>query len=94
VAAGFVASRRPSGLRKLFARVTRFQTLVQALLSSDVQEWAGVAPTLGFYDQAHLINEFHEFAGASPVRFFRHDVDGRTEKSSIPDGRPHEWRRK
>jgi transcriptional regulator GlxA family with amidase domain len=45
---------------KLFARITRFQSLVRALLSTDVARWASVSSVAGFYDQAHMINEFRE----------------------------------
>jgi AraC-like DNA-binding protein len=55
---------------KLFARITRFQSLVRTLLSSDVSQWVSVAPAVGFYDQAHMINEFRAFAGSSPTVFF------------------------
>ena len=63
---------------KQFARISRFQSLVHALLSTDVTQWALVAPALGFYDQAHMINEFRAFAGCSPTVFFRpHDEQHR-----------------
>ena len=56
---------------KLFARITRFQALVHALLSTDVSRWASLSPGVGFYDQAHMINEFRAFAGTPPTVFFR-----------------------
>ena len=78
---------------KLFARITRFQSLVHALLASDVSRWASVAPALGFYDQAHMINEFREFAGSPPTVFFQpHDDTIRTMVQLR--GRPSEWRRR
>ena len=40
---------------KLFARITRFQSLVHALLLTDVSQWASMPATLGYYDQAHMI---------------------------------------
>jgi AraC-like DNA-binding protein len=43
---------------KLFARITRFHSLVHALLSTEVSRWASVSSDVGFYDQAHMINEF------------------------------------
>ena len=79
---------------KLFARITRFQSLVHALLSSDVSEWVSVAPAVGFYDQAHMINEFRAFAGSSPTLFFQpHDdmIDASTVQLR---GRPSEWVRR
>ena len=78
---------------KLFARITRFQALVQVLLSTDVSRWASVSPAVGFYDQAHMINEFRAFAGSPPTVFFRpHDGDIDPAKIELR-GRPSEWLR-
>jgi len=78
---------------KLFARITRFQRLVQMLLTTDVTEWAAAATGAGFYDQAHMINEFREFAGAPPTVFFR-PHDGTIDAARIQlRGRPSEWLR-
>jgi AraC-like DNA-binding protein len=79
---------------KLFARVTRFQALVEALLASDVSKWVSLAPTLGFYDQAHMINEFRGFAGAPPTVFFQPHGDGIDVETRQPRGRPSEWPRR
>src|SRR4029453_14818882 len=77
---------------KVFARVTRFQALVHALLSSDVSQWVSVAPALGFYDQAHMINQFRGFTGSPPTAFFQpHGSDVETRH---PRGRPGEWPRR
>jgi AraC-like DNA-binding protein len=79
---------------KQFARITRFQTLVHALLSTDVSRWASVAPAVGFYDQAHMINEFRAFAGSPPTRFFRpHDCNIDPARIQLR-GRPSEWLRR
>jgi transcriptional regulator GlxA family with amidase domain len=32
---------------KMFARITRFQALVRALLENDVSQWAGVSTSVG-----------------------------------------------
>ncbi len=76
---------------KLYARITRFQVLVQSLLSSDVSDWAGVSSDVGFYDQAHMINEFHEFAGSSPTVFFQPNGSERSSVKLKLRGRPCEW---
>ena len=78
---------------KLFARITRFQALVHALLATDVSRWASLSSAVGFYDQAHMINEFRTFAGSPPTVFFRpHDSD--IDPASIRlRGRPSEWLR-
>lgn len=76
---------------KLFARLTRFQTLVQALLSTGVSHWASASSATGFYEQAHMINEFRTFAGSPPTAFFR-PYAGRAETANIKlRGRPSEW---
>jgi AraC-like DNA-binding protein len=76
---------------KLFARITRFQSLVYALLSTDVSQWASVSSDAGFYDQAHMINEFRDFTGAPPTRFFQ-PHGGDVEPQTIQlRGRPSEW---
>jgi AraC-like DNA-binding protein len=78
---------------KLFARITRFQKLVHVLLSTDVSKWASVSPGVGFYDQAHMINEFRAFAGSPPTVFFR-PHGGSTDPAMIQlRGRPCEWLR-
>jgi len=76
---------------KLFARITRFQSLLQALLSADVSEWASVSSEVGFYDQAHMINEFHAFAGSAPTAFFRLLGEESDAANARPQGRPSEW---
>ena len=79
---------------KVFARITRFQSLVHALLSSDVSEWVTIAPAVGFYDQAHMINEFRAFAGSSPTRFFQPHDDLMDSSAVQLRGRPSEWVRR
>jgi AraC-like DNA-binding protein len=78
---------------KLFARISRFQALVHALLSTDVSQWASMSPAVGFYDQAHMINEFRAFTGSPPTIFFRPHA-GDIDPSAIQlRGRPSEWLR-
>jgi len=78
---------------KLFGRIVRFQGLVQALLANDVSRWASVASEAGFYDQAHMINEFRDFAGAPPTKFFQPHDDAIDASRIQVQGRPSEWLR-
>ena len=79
---------------KLFARITRFQALVHVLLSADVSQWASLSSDVGFYDQAHMINEFRAFAGAPPTVFFQpHGIDADPGHVQLR-GRPSEWLRR
>ncbi|HJT15912.1 MAG TPA: AraC family transcriptional regulator [Thermoanaerobaculia bacterium] len=52
---------------KTFARVMRFR---RALALGDKLAGAELAAELGYFDQSHLIAEFREFAGTTPVPFF------------------------
>jgi AraC-like DNA-binding protein len=76
---------------KLYARISRFQSLVHALLSSDVSRWASVSLSAGFYDQAHMINEFRAFAGSAPTTFFRPHGIALDSVDIRLRGRPSEW---
>jgi AraC-like DNA-binding protein len=60
--------RRETGLRpKTLARVLRFERAFGLLDRAGQTGWAAVAAQCGYADQAHLIREFREFAGATPV---------------------------
>ena len=52
---------------KLFARILRFQNAVSLI---DLEpSWATIAQRAGYYDQAHLIRDFQQFAGDAPGAF-------------------------
>jgi transcriptional regulator GlxA family with amidase domain len=51
---------------KTFAKVTRFRRAVRAARAQAHASWATIAAAAGYYDQAHLINEFHAIAGVTP----------------------------
>jgi len=50
---------------KLFARVFRFQEVLRAI-ARNPPDWATVAATCGYFDQAHLIRDFKRIMGATP----------------------------
>ena len=63
------------GLRpKVFQRVRRFQNTMASLPSRGGVDWAGTASANGYYDQAHLINDFRAFSSVTPAEFFARDV--------------------
>lgn len=48
---------------KVWARLQRFQFAVRQLRAGVDVRWADIAQQCGFYDQAHLANEFRTFSG-------------------------------
>jgi AraC-like DNA-binding protein len=54
---------------KTIARLLRFRRVVD---SGDLSSrWTEVALDAGYFDQAHLIRDFRQFAGMTPVEFQR-----------------------
>jgi AraC-like DNA-binding protein len=54
---------------KEFARSVRLQRAVR--LAAGTADWTRVAADAGYYDQAHLIAEFHRLVGLTPSAFLR-----------------------
>ncbi len=58
------------GLRpKSFARVCKFQNVVNLLEQQQEIQWATLAADCGYYDQAHFIHEFQTFSGLKPSAY-------------------------
>jgi AraC-like DNA-binding protein len=54
---------------KLYARICRFRHATRALKAATAPDWAQLALDCGYFDQSHLIHDFHEFTGSAPERF-------------------------
>ena len=54
---------------KLYGRVRRFQWARELVRHVPKPDWAAVAASCGFFDQSHLIRDFGEFSGLSPVDY-------------------------
>jgi AraC-like DNA-binding protein len=66
-----------SGLApKLLCRILRFRRAC-GLAASREASWAAIAADTGYFDQAHLIRDFHEFTGRAPMSVF--------SKTAAPD---------
>lgn len=50
---------------KRFARMRRFQAVFPRI--EEGADWAAAAVSCGYYDQAHLVRDFREFAGEPPA---------------------------
>lgn len=56
---------------KAYARVMRFQSVVQRIERDAAPDWMQVAVDHGYYDHSHLVNDFRATAGMSPERYLR-----------------------
>ncbi len=52
---------------KYLCRVLRFRLALSMTDAARREGWAAVAAGCGYYDQAHLLRDFHELAGATPA---------------------------
>jgi AraC-like DNA-binding protein len=60
-----------SGLTpKHLCRVLRFRHSNSLASASRRPDWADIAGRAGYYDQAHLIRDFREFTGQTPMSVF------------------------
>jgi AraC-like DNA-binding protein len=55
---------------KMFSRIVRFRGVVRSIDAADSFGMLDAALSFGYYDQAHMIHEFNEFAGTSPLGYF------------------------
>ncbi len=61
---------------KRFARVRRFHKAIHRLGKKErLVDWADLVYECGYYDQAHLIRDFHEFAGLTPTAYLERRCD-------------------
>jgi len=56
---------------KTLARVHRFRRALDASRSEPACSWSEIADACGYYDQAHLIHDFQQFAGMPPAALAR-----------------------
>jgi AraC-like DNA-binding protein len=54
---------------KMYSRLLRLQTALESTRGEVRPEWAGVALNAGYFDQSHMVREFRELTGETPVRF-------------------------
>ena len=51
---------------KTYQRIARFNKVLQKIDEQPPLNWSHIGPACGFYDQAHLINDFKFFSGIGP----------------------------
>lgn len=57
---------------KSFCRIRRFNEVLGRIEDRDEVDWADVALSCGYFDQAHFNHDFRAFAGLSPSAYLRH----------------------
>ena len=56
---------------KLFCRITRFNSLLQALDSLPTADILSLAVQFGYADKPHLYKDFKEFTGMPPIKYMK-----------------------
>jgi AraC-like DNA-binding protein len=64
-------SREVGMTPKRFCRVRRFQETLKHVEASRIVDWAGLALQWGYFDQAHLANEFRALCSLSPTEYLQ-----------------------
>jgi AraC-like DNA-binding protein len=54
---------------KLFCRVRRLRQVLYRIAGKSQVDWADIAFTCGYFDQAHLIHDFRSFADCTPTEY-------------------------
>ena len=54
---------------KLFCRIRRFQEVLHLIDKRQQVEWADIAFSCGYFDQAHFIHDFRDFSGLNPSAY-------------------------
>jgi AraC-like DNA-binding protein len=59
---------------RAWRRLARMHDCLRSLRQVRSPDWADIAVEQGYYDQAHLANEFRSLCGLTPTEFFRRTV--------------------
>jgi AraC-like DNA-binding protein len=74
--------RKEVGLTpKLFCRVRRFQRVLRHISAGRAVDWAEIALTCGYFDQAHFIHDFRAFSGINPSSYL---ADHTSHQNHVP----------
>jgi AraC-like DNA-binding protein len=70
---------------KVFCRIQRFQRARILAEQLKAPHWAELAVACGYFDQSHLIKDFHEFAGSTPRSYSvqQHHKDARLKDNHV-----------
>jgi AraC-like DNA-binding protein len=54
---------------KLYARVQRFQAVIERVHTLTEVNWSEIAADCGYFDQAHFVHDFRAFSGFTPTAY-------------------------
>jgi AraC-like DNA-binding protein len=60
---------------KQTSRILRFRKSLEVAYTAAETDWSSLAADCGYYDQAHMIHEFREFAGMTPAEYRRNRTE-------------------
>ena len=60
---------------KAYLKIIRFQKAISEIEQRKQANWANISQDCGFYDQAHIINDFKFFSGFTPGEYVRRKND-------------------
>jgi AraC-like DNA-binding protein len=66
---------------KTAARLLRFEHVWRRLDDGEPGHWDRIAADGGYADQSHLIRDFRQFTGGSPVEFLARSIPGRATRA-------------
>lgn len=70
---------------KMFARILRFESLLNSLIQDPAFSFADAASRLGYHDQSHVIHEFKTWAGCTPRAFLARAKQREMRGPIVPD---------
>jgi AraC-like DNA-binding protein len=73
---------------KRMARIYRFARLIVSVDTLRPVDWAGLAQTAGYFDQAHFSREFKDFTGHTPTEYLALRRRFPAEQGFPPDSGP------
>ena len=59
---------------KELSRMVRMQSVLRSLFANNYENLTDIAYEFNYFDQAHFINDFKEFTGVSPKKFFSNNL--------------------
>ena len=67
---------------KRYTRIARFNHVFELLKQQPTLAWPDISYLCGYFDQAHLIREFHRFTGQSPGHYL-HYYNGLSQRNCV-----------